>query len=157
MGSTQNDTTFLPIISSIQKMALYETKQKLYLVGSNNKENRFRILEIDRTQSETLGIFENPEEWDIKSIRNFVNSLNYTRAISAYGIVGFVKFLEGYYLILVTKRTQIAVVGMHMIYTIKDTVMIKVNESSNKQPHSLEQRYVRMFQNIDLRSNFYFR
>lgn len=64
--------------------------------------------------------------------------------------------MESYYLILVTKRTKSAVIGMHIIYTIKDTVMIRVCEPSTKMSHPLEQRYLRIFNNIDLNSNFYF-
>lgn len=45
---------------------------------------------------------------------------------------------------------------MHIIYTIKDTVVIRVNEANGKQSHPLEQRYLKMFTNIDLNSNFYF-
>lgn len=44
---------------------------------------------------------------------------------------------------------------MHTIYTIKDTVIVRVNQLA-KQVHPLEQRYLKMFTNIDLRSNFYF-
>uniref|UniRef100_A0A1B0DB87 Uncharacterized protein n=1 Tax=Phlebotomus papatasi TaxID=29031 RepID=A0A1B0DB87_PHLPP len=154
--NTSKTVTFNPIISSIQKVALYETKTKLYLIGSNNQETRFRILEIDRTSTTELNIFENPNELEVRDIRKLISSIGYTKSISAYGVLGFVRFLEGYYLILVTKRTRCAVIGMHVIYTIKDTVMIKVNESSAKQPHPHEQRYLKMFSNIDLRSNFYF-
>lgn len=127
------------------------------MVGSNDKETRFRILEIDRTVPGELHIHENPDEIEAKDIRRFVASLGHCRKTSAYGILGFVRFLEGYYLILVTKRTRCAFVGMHLIYTIKDTVMVRVNESTAKQPHPLEQRYLKMFLNIDLNSNFYFR
>lgn len=70
-------------------------------------------------------------------------------------MLGFICFLEGYYLILVTKRTKCSVVGLHTIYTIKDTVMVRVNQQT-KQAHPLEQRYLKMFTNIDLKSNFYF-
>ncbi|XP_055682057.1 polyphosphoinositide phosphatase [Lutzomyia longipalpis] len=154
--NTSKAVTFNPIISSIQKVALYETKTKLFLIGSNNQETRFRILEIDRTSTNELKIYENPNELESRDIRKLINSIGYTKFISAYGVLGFVKFLEGYYLILVTKRTRCAVIGMHLIYTIKDTVMIKVNESSTKQPHPYEQRYIKMFSNIDMRSNFYF-
>lgn len=59
-------------------------------------------------------------------------------------------------MILVTKRTKCGVIGKHIVYTIKDTVMIRVCEPSIKQTHPLEQRYLRMFTNIDLNSNFYF-
>lgn len=127
--------------------------QRLYLVGSNNQETKFRVLEIDRTSPELL-IYENPNE--IRDIRKFLSSINFYKAISAYGILGWIKFLEGYYLILITKRTRRALVGMHIIYTIEDTVMIRVNHSPNKTSHPFEQRYLKLFSNIDLSSNFYF-
>jgi phosphatidylinositol 3,5-bisphosphate 5-phosphatase len=126
-------------------------------VGSNNRETRFRIIEIDRRADNELKIHENPNEIDGKEIKRFLAGLMYTRAICAYGILGFVRFLECYYLILVTKRTRCAVVGMHIIYTVKDTAIIRISETNAKQPHPYEQRYLKMFTNIDLNSNFYFR
>lgn len=131
--------------------------KKLHLVGSNNQETRFRILAIDRTRPNALHIEENPNEIEARDIRRIVGSWGNCKKISAYGILGFVRFLESYYLILVTKRTRCAFVGMHLIYTIKDTTMVRVNEpASARQTHPLEQRYLKMFQNIDLKSNFYF-
>lgn len=76
--------------------------------------------------------------------------------ISAYGVLGFIRFMESYYMLLVTKRTKCAVIGKHVIYTIADTVIIRVCEPSVKQSHPLEQRYLKIFTNIDLKSNFYF-
>lgn len=173
--NNNSDIVFHSVISSIQKVALYETKtvssiirksstnltplpppQKLHLVGSNNQETRFRILDIDRTRPNELHIDENPNEIEARDIRRIVGSWGNCKKISAYGILGFVRFLESYYLILVTKRTRCAFVGMHLIYTIKDTTMVRVSEPSAKQSHPLEQRYLKMFQNIDLKSNFYF-
>lgn len=127
------------------------------MVGSNDQETKFRVLVIDRTHPNELPIRENPIELDARELRKAVAGWSYEKKISAYGILGFVRFLEGYYLILVTKRTRRAIIGMHLVYTIEDTAMVRVNEQSSKQPHPLEQRYVKMFQNIDLNSNFYFR
>jgi hypothetical protein len=70
---------------------------------------------------------------------------------------GFVRFLEGYYIILVTKRRRVAVIGQHTIYKIEDTSMIYIPSSGIRSYHPDEPRYVKMFQNIDLSSNFYFR
>ncbi|XP_058975883.1 polyphosphoinositide phosphatase-like [Musca domestica] len=159
MNNNNPNIIFNPLISAIQKVVLYETRTRLYLVGSNNRETRFRLLTIDRTQHDRLAIDENPNEYNALEIRRFVGSLGgQPKVTSAYGVLGFVRFLEGYYLILVTKRKSCAHLGMHLIYTIKDTVMVKVNEPSNtlKTPHPYEERYKKMFQNIDLRSNFYF-
>lgn len=127
-------------------------------MGSNNRESRFRLLTIDRTRHDSLVIDENPNEFNALEIRRFLSTLSGSspKVISAYGVLGFVRFLEGYYLILVTKRKCCAFIGMHLIYTIKDTVMVRVNETFLKAPHPFEERYKRMFQNIDLRSNFYF-
>lgn len=59
-------------------------------------------------------------------------------------------------MILITKRTKCGIIGKHIIYTIKDTVIIRVCEPSVKSIHPLEQRYLRIFTSVDLRSNFYF-
>lgn len=132
----------------------------MYLVGSNNRETRFRLLTINRTPSDEsdLKIYEYPSEYSSRDIRQILGNLGTAKVTSAYGVLGFVRFLEGYYLILVTKRTKCAFIGNHPIYTIKDTVMIKVNQPlpSGKNQHPFEQRYLKMFQNIDLKSNFYF-
>ena len=125
------------------------------MIGSNNKETRFRILEIDRTSND-LSIYENPHELEKSDIRKFVQARSFSRTISAYGVLGFVRFLEGYYLVLVTKRTRCAFIGKHIIYTIKDTAMIRIKDTNSKQVHPMEQKYVKMFNNVDLNSNFYF-
>lgn len=67
------------------------------------------------------------------------------------------KFLEGYYIILITKRRRVAFVGYHTIYKIEDTSMIYIPNDGIRVSHPDEQRYVKMFQSIDLSSNFYFR
>lgn len=53
-----------------------------------------------------------------QSGQKLVNGL--AKTVSAFGIVGFVRFLEGYYIILVTKRRKVAVIGLHTIYKVND-------------------------------------
>ncbi|XP_033338065.2 polyphosphoinositide phosphatase FIG4 isoform X2 [Megalopta genalis] len=164
-------TVFHPIISSIQKIALYETKSRFYLMGSNNTLTRFRVLKIDRMESKELIVVDDKREYtqdEIKDLVKMIDMGNRTRsgqrnnvggvarAVSAFGIVGFVRFLEGYYIILVTKRRRVAVIGHHTIYKIEDTSMIYIPNDTVRVFHPDEQRYVKMFQSIDLRSNFYF-
>ena len=78
------------------------------------------------------------------------------KTVSAFGIAGFVRFLEGYYIILITKRRKVCLIGQHTIYKIEDTTMIYIPHDSVREAHSDEQRYLKMFQSIDLSSNFYF-
>ncbi|XP_043259032.1 polyphosphoinositide phosphatase isoform X1 [Colletes gigas] len=217
---------FHPIISSIQKIALYETKSRFYLMGSNNALTRFRVLKIDRTEPKELIVVDDKREYtkdEIKDLVYMIDMGNLTRAgqrsnmggvsrvisafgivgnnynestpdnsisqesehqefqkpmykptqtkftwktmwqrdsfprpVSAFGLLGFVRFLEGYYIILVTKRCRVAVVGHHTIYKVLDTSMIYIPNDTVRVFHPDEQRYVKMFQSIDLSSNFYF-
>lgn len=48
----------------------------------------------------------------------------------ACGIVGFVWFLMGYYLILITKKKRVASFAMHTIYEIEETRMVKLFHSN---------------------------
>ncbi|XP_066600542.1 polyphosphoinositide phosphatase [Prorops nasuta] len=169
--SKDSSIVFHPIISSIQKIALYETKLEYYLIGSNNTLTRFRMLRIDRTAPRELIVIDDKREYTQDEIRNLVDMIgtgNRSRSgqrisnagvakiASAFGIVGFVRFLEGYYIIVVTKRRRVGVIGHHTIYKIEDTSMIYIPNDNVRSFHVDEQRYVKMFQSIDLSSNFYF-
>ncbi|XP_075238567.1 polyphosphoinositide phosphatase FIG4 isoform X2 [Lycorma delicatula] len=153
-----------PLISSIQKIALYETKTKLCIIASNNTQSKFRVLNIDRMEPLELLFVDDGIEYTQEQVWELVQTLDpggrsrgfTSRAVSAFGIVGFVRFLEGYYLIVVTKRRRVAVIGLHTIYKIEDTSMIYIPSESVRIPHPDEPRYLKMFQSIDLSSNFYF-
>jgi hypothetical protein len=63
----------------------------------------------------------------------------------AYGLLGAVRFLEGYYLIMVTKATIVASFGYHYVYKIAEVTMIYVGCDAPIS-NADEQRYVKMFQ-----------
>uniref|UniRef100_A0A3Q2NN34 FIG4 phosphoinositide 5-phosphatase n=1 Tax=Fundulus heteroclitus TaxID=8078 RepID=A0A3Q2NN34_FUNHE len=158
------------IISGIQRMVLYETRARLFLVGSNHAETKHRVLKIDRTEPKDLVIIDDKHVYNQHEVRELLGRLDLgnrtkmgqkgssglSRAVLAYGIVGFVRFLEGYYIVLITKRRKMADIGGHSIYKIEDTTMIYIPNDSVRVSHPDEARYVRIFQNVDLSSNFYF-
>ena len=80
----------------------------------------------------------------------------FNKTISSYGIIGFVRFLEGYYVLLITKRMKAAMLGHHSVFKIEDTAMVYIPNDEVREAHPDEARYVKMFQAIDLSSNFYF-
>lgn len=82
------------------------------------------------------------------------------RTYNASVLLGFIKFLEGYYMVLVTKQLPVAILGYHVIYTIEDVTMIYIpytDKNNIKEVNLDEQKYLKMFQSIDLRQNFYYR
>uniref|UniRef100_I3LN04 FIG4 phosphoinositide 5-phosphatase n=1 Tax=Sus scrofa TaxID=9823 RepID=I3LN04_PIG len=159
-----------PIISLVQKLVLYETRARYFLVGSNHAETKYRVLKIDRTEPKDLVIIDDRHVYTQQEVRELLGRLdlgNRTkmgqkgssglfRAVSAFGVVGFVRFLEGYYIVLITKRRKMADIGGHAIYKIEDTNMIYIPNDSVRITHPDEARYLRIFQNVDLSSNFYF-
>ncbi|XP_037072871.1 polyphosphoinositide phosphatase-like, partial [Pollicipes pollicipes] len=157
------------LVSSIQKVGVYETKARFFVIGSNNEQDRFRVLKLDRTESRELLIVDDALEYSAAEIRDIMRSLDegnrlrasganaqgLVRRVSAFGIVGFVRFTEGYYMIVITQRRRVAVIGPHVIYKIEDTKMIYIpNQTKKSSPE--EQRYLRLFQSIAMGSNFYF-
>lgn len=158
------------IISGIQRMVLYETRARYFLVGSNQAQTRHRVLKIDRTEPKDLVIIDDKHVYNQQEVRELLGRLDLgnrtkigqkgssglSRAVTAYGIVGFVRFLEGYYIVLMTKHRKMADIGGHSIYKIEDTSMIYIPNDSVRVTHPDEARYVRIFQNVDLSSNFYF-
>ncbi|KAG8582449.1 hypothetical protein GDO81_008056 [Engystomops pustulosus] len=159
-----------PIISGIQKLILYETRARYFLVGSNHAETKYRVLKIDRTEPKDLVIIDDKHVYTQQEVRELLGRLDLgnrtkmgqkgssglSRAVSAFGIVGFVQFLEGYYIVLITKRRKMADIGGHAIYKIEDTSMLYIPNDSVRVTHPDEARYLRIFQNVDLSSNFYF-
>ncbi|XP_059354096.1 polyphosphoinositide phosphatase isoform X1 [Carassius carassius] len=158
------------VIRGVQKLVLYETRARYFLVGSNNAQTKHRVLKIDRTEPRDLVIIDDKHVYSQQEVRELLGRLDLgnrtkigqkgssglSRAVSAHGIVGFVRFLEGYYIVLITKRRRMADIGGHSIYKIEDTNMIYIPNDSVRVTHPDEARYVRIFQNVDLSSNFYF-
>jgi hypothetical protein len=104
--------------------------------------------------------------------------------VKAYGLVGFIRFLDCYYLTLITKRAKVGSIGGNGIYTIKNTETIPLKPSEQNpvsdelDPSSVllsmwnrgkrsvglglsnremsEMRYQGLYQVIDLSKNFFF-
>uniref|UniRef100_A0AAR2IW76 SAC domain-containing protein n=1 Tax=Pygocentrus nattereri TaxID=42514 RepID=A0AAR2IW76_PYGNA len=159
--------------SAVQKSCNYiyfQNRSRYFLVGSNNAQTKHRVLKIDRTEPRDLVVIDDKHVYSQQELRELLGRLDLgnrtkigqkgssglSRAVSAFGIVGFVRFLEGYYIILITKRRKVADIGGHSIYKIEDTNMIYIPNDSVRVTHPDEARYLRMFQNVDLSSNFYF-
>ncbi|KAI8364687.1 SacI homology domain-containing protein [Radiomyces spectabilis] len=144
---------------------LYETKTRYYLVGSNRSRQRFRVLQIHRTNPQDLVVIEDDVVYTeheknklLKMIEDgnlSVGGLNLV-PMQIYGIVGFIRFTEGWYMIFITKRKQVALLGGHYIYHIDETRLVPVGNHVKIDRNSDEARYITTFQNIDLTKNFYF-
>uniref|UniRef100_A0A2P2MCG8 SAC domain-containing protein n=1 Tax=Rhizophora mucronata TaxID=61149 RepID=A0A2P2MCG8_RHIMU len=78
---------------------------------------------------------------------------------TCYGIVGFIKFLGPYYMLLITRRRQIGAICGHGVYAISKSAMIPLPNSSVRSDISdskNENRYKKLLCMVDLTKDFFF-
>ncbi|KAJ8759539.1 hypothetical protein K2173_007159 [Erythroxylum novogranatense] len=162
-----NDPDSDPSSYSLQKFRLYETRQRFYIIGSDRNKKLFRVLKIDRCEPSDLNVSEDPVVYSPQEINNLLQRiLEGNRATGGlnfvakfYGIAGCIKFLESYYLILVTKRRQIGCICGHAIYGIDETQLITIPHVTIQTDvaHSkTELRYKKLLCSVDLTKDFFF-
>ncbi|KAH7296323.1 hypothetical protein KP509_26G019200 [Ceratopteris richardii] len=123
---------------SLQEFNVYETLTNFYIIGRDTTGLRWRVLKVDRTEASALNIYEDPTIYSKKEINDLLTTLREgNRAsgglkfvINAYGIIGFVKFLEPYYMILITKRRFLGDICGHTVYGIAGTLLLTVPHPS---------------------------
>ncbi|XP_048226599.1 phosphatidylinositol-3-phosphatase SAC1 isoform X1 [Ricinus communis] len=162
-----NDPETDPNSYSLEKFRLYETRQRFYLIGSDRNKRFFRVLKIDRSEPYDLNISEDPVVYSPQEIKSLLQriaegnratgGLNFVAKV--YGIAGSIKFLESYYLILVTKRRQIGCICGHAVYSIDESQLITIPHASIQTDvaHSkTELRYKKLLSSVDLTKDFFF-
>ncbi|CAL5051555.1 unnamed protein product [Urochloa decumbens] len=78
---------------------------------------------------------------------------------NCFGIIGFIKFLGPYYMLIITEQRKIGDIFGHPVYQVTKTAMIELSNSKTK-PQLInskdENRYKKLLQTIDLRKDFFF-
>ena len=156
-------------VRKMHKFTLYETSTRFYLVGQDMMDEQFRVLKIDRTSPpENLNIFEDDIVYDKREMKQLLNTIDDGNKgtggmkvkTGAWGLLGFIRFTEAYYMLLVTKRAQVAMIGGHYLYQIEDTELIPLTTGSTsrfqRDRNPQEARYLSILNNLDLNRSFYF-
>lgn len=81
-----------------------------------------------------------------------------------FGLVGFIRFTSTYYMVLISRRSVVALVGGHYIYHCDETKILPVCHASitasiigrTKAMDQEEARLLHTFKQVDLGKNFYF-
>ena len=155
-------------VCQMHRFSLYETASRFYLVGMDVAERKFRILKIDRTaDSGELSIAEDDIVYTRKEMNQLLNAVDdgnkssggMKLKCSMWGLLGFIRFTEAYYMLLVTKRSQVAMIGGHYIYQIDATELISLTMASPRfkiDRDAEETRFIGILNNLDLTRSFYF-
>ncbi|KAK9697397.1 hypothetical protein RND81_08G035800 [Saponaria officinalis] len=173
MGSQENlePYHFHPSLSSphpfMQKFRLYETRSNFYMVGRDKSRRYWRVLTISRLEPYELDLREDPTTYSENECNDLIRRINEgNKAIGGlklvticYGIVGFVKFLGPYYMLLITERREIGAICGHTIYAISKSELIPLPNSTERANMPLprnENRYKKLLCMVDLTKDFFF-
>ena len=156
-------------VCKMHKFSLYETASRYYLIGGDIVDRKFRILKLDRTaESEDLSVVEDDNIYTKKEMNQLLNAIDEGNKISGglklkcstWGLLGFIRFTGAYYMLLITKRSQVAMVGGHYIYQVDGTDLVPLTTSSSTRfkldRDSEESRFIGILNNLDLSRSFYF-
>lgn len=157
-------------VCKMHKVSLYETVTRYYVVGTDVTDRRFRILKIDRTvEVGNLSIAEDEIIYTKKEMCQLLNAIDdgnkstggMKLKCSSWGLLGFIRFTGPYYMLLVKKRSQVAMIGGHYVYQIDGTELVPLvaAHSSKSKPdmrNTEELRFLGILNNLDLSRSFYF-
>ncbi|CAN1136075.1 Phosphoinositide phosphatase SAC3 [Linum perenne] len=127
-----------PIDPPMQKFRLYETQSKFYMIGRNKGRTYWRVLKIDKLDPSELYVREDSTTYTESECSDLLRRINEGNKATGglkfvticYGIVGFIKFLGPYYMLLITKRRRIGVICGHNVYAVSKSKMIPIQNSS---------------------------
>ncbi len=101
---------FLPERGTLQHMKVFRTNTNFYLVGADSLKTRFLLLKVRRGIELVLRemIREKARAMTGEEVDQYLDQVEHEEGElvevgDGCGLVGFVKFLLGYYLILITK------------------------------------------------------
>lgn len=156
-------------VCHMHRFSLYETASRYYLVGGDVVDRKFRILKVDRTaDSGDLSIAEDDIVYTKKEMNQLLNTVDdgnkasggLKLKCSTWGLLGFIRFTGAYYMLVITKRSQVAMIGGHYIYQVDGTELVPLTMSSSSRfkvdRDAEEARFIGILNNLDLSRSFYF-
>ncbi|KAF8191450.1 polyphosphoinositide phosphatase [Mycena galopus ATCC 62051] len=149
---------------AFNKFILYENRLRFFIIASNTTDSRHRILKVDRTSQEELVVVEDDSEYSGKQMSAMLKMLDDGNKSSGglgkarvfFGIAGFIRFTAGWYMILITKRSYVALLGGHYLYHCENTEIVPVCFNHKIDKPAEEQRLMNIFKQVDMSKNFYF-
>lgn len=151
----------------MHKFSVYETSAKYYIVGGDVTERRYRMLVINRNTHESgLSMVDDEVVLSQEDMNALLDSLDRTNKpagglklrCTAWGILGFIKFTGPYYMLLITKKSTIAMIGGHYVYQVEGTDLVPLTPPKYKADvrNPEESRFLAILNNLDLTRSFYY-
>ncbi|KAH7035689.1 SacI homology domain-containing protein [Microdochium trichocladiopsis] len=162
-----DDRTKPDDVYTMSRFTLYETSGQYYIVGGDATEKRYRVLKIDRdSQDGELSIHDDKVVYTQKEMNVLLDTIDdgnknkggIKQRCTTWGLLGFIKFTGPYYMLLITKKSIVAMIGGHYVYQVDGTELIPLTPGKYKPSaaNPEESRFLGILNNLDLTRSFYF-
>ncbi|KAG2316887.1 hypothetical protein Bca4012_067790 [Brassica carinata] len=152
--------------ASMQEFKLFETQSNFYMIGWNGN-GVYRVLKIDQLDASELNVSEDSTAYTKKECYELLKRIHEGNKATGglklvtlcYGIIGFIKFLGPYYMLVITERREIGEICGHRVYEVSKSDIISLRNSSvlsNIANSRDENRYKRLLCMVDLTKDFFF-
>ncbi|SMR61245.1 unnamed protein product [Zymoseptoria tritici ST99CH_3D1] len=151
------------------KFTLYETNVRYWITGADITDQNFRLLRIDRNSAPgQIALFEDETVYDRRQMHDVLNAIDQGNKpngglrmkFSFWGLLGFIRFTEAYYMLIITKRKQVAMIGGHYVYQVEGTELVPLTTGASssfmRDRNAEEARFLGILNNLDLTKSFYF-
>ncbi|KAJ1698653.1 hypothetical protein LUZ63_007165 [Rhynchospora breviuscula] len=151
--------------NSFRSFELYENRVSFFMIGTNNDKSLYKILTIDRLKPSELDISEDPNTYNETEYNELIEKIKedsipnggFNFVTRCYGIIGFIKFLGPYYMLLITEREKIGDIFGHAVYKPAKSRRILVPcIPFNFDDIKYENRYKNLCSMIDVTKDFYY-
>ncbi|KAI0200275.1 SacI homology domain-containing protein [Astrocystis sublimbata] len=156
------------LVYKMHKFTLYETASRYYIVGADVTEKRFRILKIERNTHDdpSLRIAEDRTIYGRMEMNALIDTIDHgnkatggiKQRCTTWGLLGFIKFTGPYYMLLITKKSTVAMIGGHYVYQVDGTELIPLTPAKYKTDtrNAEESRFLGILNHLDLTRSFYY-
>jgi phosphatidylinositol 3,5-bisphosphate 5-phosphatase len=150
-------------VYNMHKFSLYETASRYYIVGGDVTEQRYRILKIDRTTEDSdLSMTDDKIVYSRQEMNQLLDAIDdgnkgtggIKLRCTTWGLLGFIKFTGPYYMLVITKKSAVAMIGGHYIYQVDGTLTPSRYKSDGRNTE--ESRFLAILNNLDLTRSFYY-
>ena len=178
---------FIPVSYGPQfdRIEVYVTPKQVYLFGSREVEGAVRLIRLDRKwdprkklQLRDIMVEDEGTQTELEKSRtlDMIKRANKgdVKKYVGVGILGFMRFILGYSIVIITSRQLVCSVDGHAIYSVKGTEVVRVSNDDFQRkksswfrslmnvgtPHytAIEEKYLAMFDHAldELSKDFFF-
>jgi len=145
---------------AITSARLYLLVPGIIIVGNNKYSKKYFILKMRRAPATDLHkalkyiVVEEKDEYTKEGVKEYLKQakVDIKEGKKIYGLLGFIRFLGGYYLVVITQKQRVSKICKHSIYCISGTCIYALF-----LPNAKDTKYLDMLNSIlQIGKDFYF-